>query len=134
MRAIERLLLFGWLASALTAGNAYARIVVHADRLLDVDRGAIIRNAAVVVDGERIAALGDADGSDVQHINLGDVTLLPGLIDLHTHLAWDLEDGWVTQPVLETPPDWTCEGHATHVVHSTPGSRPCAMCGRSGAL
>ena len=48
------------------------------------------------------------------------VTLLPGLIDLHTHLAWDLEDGWVTQPALETPPDWTLRGarNARRTLHA----------------
>jgi imidazolonepropionase-like amidohydrolase len=38
-------------------------------------------------------------------IDLGNVTLMPGLIDLHTHLAGDLEGDWVTRAVRETEAD-----------------------------
>ena len=63
-------------------------IIVHAARLLDVDSGRLFAPAEVLVDGERIVAV----GTSVQHpmnsevIDLGDVTLLPGLIDAHVHL------------------------------------------------
>jgi imidazolonepropionase-like amidohydrolase len=110
MRTIQSSLLFGCLASAMAVANAQNQIVVHADRLLDVERGTMVRDAAVLIEGERIAGVRNSEGPAVQHIRLGDVTLLPGLIDLHTHLAWDLEEGWITQPVKETPPDWTLRG------------------------
>jgi imidazolonepropionase-like amidohydrolase len=120
MRAMQRLLLLGWLSGAITAVDAQERIVIHADRLLDVEHGTLVRNAAVAIQGERIAAVDNAEGAEIQHIRLGDVTLLPGLIDLHTHLAWDLEAGWVTQPVMETPPDWTLRGarNARRTLHA----------------
>ena len=61
---------------------------IRAARLLDVKTGALINNAVVLVDGERISAVGSGlsipGGARV--IDLGDVTLLPGLIDCHTHL------------------------------------------------
>jgi imidazolonepropionase-like amidohydrolase len=110
MRAIQCALLVTCFVGLVAVASAQDRIVIHADRLLDGERGTILRDAAVLIDGERIAGLGDMAGTSVQHIRLGDVTLLPGLIDLHTHLAWDLEEGWVTQPVNETPPDWTLRG------------------------
>lgn len=53
---------------------------VRAARLLDVKNGALINNAVVLVEGERISAVGA--GLHIPHganvIDLGDVTLLPG--------------------------------------------------------
>lgn len=63
-------------------------IVLHAARLLDVESGKIISPGEVLVKGERIAEV----GSTVSHpagaevIDLGDRTLMPGLIDVHVHL------------------------------------------------
>ncbi|HEX3470696.1 MAG TPA: amidohydrolase family protein [Silvibacterium sp.] len=63
-------------------------IVLHAARLLDVSAGKIVSPGEVLVEGERIAAV----GSTVEHpagaqvIDLGDTTLMPGLIDAHVHL------------------------------------------------
>ena len=63
--------------------------VLHAARLLDIETGAIISPAEVLVQGDRIAATGVASVSHppgAQIIDLGDTTLLPGLIDAHVHL------------------------------------------------
>ena len=70
---------------------APARIAVHAARLLDVDGGRIVADPLVLVEGERIASVvaGGHAPDGVQVIELGDVTLLPGLIDVHVHLAND---------------------------------------------
>jgi imidazolonepropionase-like amidohydrolase len=63
-------------------------IVLHAARLLDVKGGRLVKPGEVLVDGERIVEV----GSSVKHppgaevIDLGDRTLLPGLIDAHVHL------------------------------------------------
>jgi imidazolonepropionase-like amidohydrolase len=63
-------------------------IVVHAARLLEIESGHLLAPAEILVDGERIVAV----GTSVQHppgselIDLGDTTLLPGLIDVHVHL------------------------------------------------
>ncbi|HSC05980.1 MAG TPA: amidohydrolase family protein [Steroidobacteraceae bacterium] len=110
MRAFRWGFLFSSLVCVLAIANAEEQVVVHADRLLDVVRGTIVKDAAVLVSGERIVRIGGADEPAARHIRLGDVTLLPGLIDLHTHLAWDLDEEWITQPVYETPPDWTLRG------------------------
>jgi imidazolonepropionase-like amidohydrolase len=80
--------------------------VVRAARMLDVERGTMVRDVAVSVEGGRIVAVGGAPPSEnVTVINLGDVTLLPGLIDAHTHLGYDLEGDWVNRPVKETAAD-----------------------------
>jgi imidazolonepropionase-like amidohydrolase len=65
-----------------------APIVLHAARLLRVDTGTLLQPGEILVQGERIVAV----GTSVEHpqgarvIDLGDTTLLPGLIDAHVHL------------------------------------------------
>jgi imidazolonepropionase-like amidohydrolase len=63
-------------------------IVLRAARLLDVETGAIIMPGEVLVQGERISAAGASVNHPpgAQIIDLGDTTLLPGLIDAHVHL------------------------------------------------
>jgi imidazolonepropionase-like amidohydrolase len=62
--------------------------VLHGARLLDVAAGKIVTPGDVLVEGERIVAVGSGvdhpAGSQV--VDLGDVTLMPGLIDAHVHL------------------------------------------------
>src|SRR5271155_2951401 len=63
-------------------------IVLRAARLLDIKSGRIVKPGEVLVEGERIVEV----GSSVKHpagaevIDLGDATLMPGLIDVHVHL------------------------------------------------
>jgi imidazolonepropionase-like amidohydrolase len=63
-------------------------IVLHAARLLDVKNGRVVKPGEVLVLGERIVEVGSSvkrpAGAEV--IDLGDRTLMPGLIDAHVHL------------------------------------------------
>jgi imidazolonepropionase-like amidohydrolase len=63
-------------------------VVLHAARLLDVDSGKLLTPGEVLVHGERISAIGTKveHPADARVIDLGDTTLLPGLIDAHVHL------------------------------------------------
>jgi imidazolonepropionase-like amidohydrolase len=63
-------------------------IVLHAARMLDVESGKIIAPAAILIQGDRIAGVGPGVSAPAgtQVIDLGDVTLMPGLIDAHVHL------------------------------------------------
>jgi len=65
-----------------------APLVLHAARLLDVASGKLLEPGEVLVEGERIKAAGmrvdRPQGARV--MDLGDVTLMPGLIDAHVHL------------------------------------------------
>ena len=71
------------------AFEAHAQsIVLHAARLLDIESGKIIAPGELLVRGERIVEAGSTvtHPADAQIIDLGDRTLLPGLIDAHVHL------------------------------------------------
>jgi imidazolonepropionase-like amidohydrolase len=66
-------------------------VMLTADRLIDGTGAATIHNAAIVVKDNEIAAVGTADQvkapAGAKVIHLGNVTLLPGFIDAHTHLV-----------------------------------------------
>jgi imidazolonepropionase-like amidohydrolase len=63
-------------------------IVLHAARLLDVKAGKIVKPGEVLVQGDRIAEVGTSvkHPANAEVIDLGDRTLMPGLIDAHIHL------------------------------------------------
>jgi imidazolonepropionase-like amidohydrolase len=71
--------------------SAQRSTVLRAARMIDGSGAATVRNAVVVVSGDRIVAAGSAGSvtvpADAQVIDLGDVTLLPGFIDAHTHIT-----------------------------------------------
>jgi imidazolonepropionase-like amidohydrolase len=69
------------------------RIAIRAARLLDVERGQIINHPVVVIEGARITNVGVkvAIPAGAQIIDLGDATLLPGLIDAHTHITYHFD-------------------------------------------
>jgi imidazolonepropionase-like amidohydrolase len=74
--------------STLLFAQPARTIVLHAARLLDVESGNLTAPGEILVQGERIAAVGPSvtHPSGAQVIDLGDTTLLPGLIDAHVHL------------------------------------------------
>ena len=67
---------------------AAAPIVLHAARLLQVDTGTLLQPGEILIEGDRIAAVAThiERPPNSQFIDLGDTTLLPGLIDVHVHL------------------------------------------------
>jgi imidazolonepropionase-like amidohydrolase len=91
--------------------------VVRAGRLVDPDSGTVLTDQVIVVDGRKIQAVGKGlpipAGAKV--IDLSDKTVLPGLIDCHTHLAngkvvesgdpFDVLKKTASQLVLESVPN-----------------------------
>jgi len=77
-----------FLACAQTRDNTSHEIVLHAARLLDIETGKMITPGEVLVQGQRIASAGPkvTRPAGAEIIDLGDSTLLPGLIDAHVHL------------------------------------------------
>jgi imidazolonepropionase-like amidohydrolase len=98
MRVVRMVLL---LLLATFAGNsvraqssATKKTIIRAGRVLNVRTGEMRANQAIVIDGdkvERIVAAGEVTpGAADTTIDLPNATVLPGLIDMHTHLTMDL--------------------------------------------
>lgn len=80
-------------------------VVIKAARLIDGRGGAALEPAWVRIDGEKIVEIGRqlAIPPNAKVINLGNATLLPGLIDLHTHLTDRYGTHWEEALVKTTP-------------------------------
>ena len=69
--------------------------VVRAGRLIDPDSGTVLTNQVILIKDGKIQAVGGALAlpADAKVIDLSDKTVLPGLIDCHTHVADGQSDG-----------------------------------------
>src|SRR5688572_13847968 len=78
-------------AVAQMATAAPQPVVVRAARMLDVESGRMLTNVRIVIEGDRIQSVNPATvPSGARTIDLGDVTLMPGFIDMHTHLSGEI--------------------------------------------
>jgi len=72
--------------------------VIHAARILDLKTGQIIQDGVIVISGDKIVSVGQARGvapsAGTIVINLPTATVLPGLIDAHTHLTFGTNFGY----------------------------------------
>jgi len=88
-------------------------LVIRAARLLDVASGRMLNGAIVVVEGDQITAVNPAQPpAGARTLDLGDVTLLPGFIDLHTHLSSEISPTAFTEPVRLTEADFAFKAAA----------------------
>jgi len=101
-------------------------IAVRAARLIDGRGGAPIAPAVVVIRGDRIEAAGAglAIPSGARIIDLGGATLLPGLIDLHTHLT-STGVHWEDELLKTTPGQAALHGARNALVTLTAGFTTC---------
>jgi imidazolonepropionase-like amidohydrolase len=88
-------------------------IVVKAARLVDGQGGPPIENAVVIIEDDRVARVGAGlptpAGAEV--IDLGRATLLPGLIDCHTHLTGQPGDNYYEDIFRRSPVDAAVVAH-----------------------
>ena len=91
--------------------SAQQPTVLRAARMVDVVTGVLIEPAVVVVAGGKIQSIAPREiPAGARTVDLGDLTLLPGLIDAHTHLTGDISGDWVTRSVRELPADAALRG------------------------
>lgn len=104
----KSLLRAGWLGWALVASlsaQAADHVWVHAGKLVDVERGRVLSEQAIHIEGERIVAITDfKPGADAnaRWIDWSAFTVLPGLMDMHTHLIGDISSSDIAAPLYRS--------------------------------
>jgi imidazolonepropionase-like amidohydrolase len=109
MKFCRGLLAFIFLVSCMTFSGAQATsapatnpktVVIRAGHLLDVKTGKTLSNQTIVIQGDKIVSVSDTRVPDTgayvnpQIIDLSNATVLPGLIDAHTHLTMTTNFGY----------------------------------------
>lgn len=104
---MKRLVCLIWLFTfgAADAVPQERTTLVRAGTLIDGKGGDPIKNAWILIRGDRIVSVGQGAPPDGDHleIDLSQSTVLPGLIDCHTHLTTLLEGDWRTKVFSESP-------------------------------
>ena len=87
----------------MAAHAADQPIVLKAARMFDGKSNALVQNAVVIIEGDKIVDAGSnlptPDGAQV--IDLGDATLSPGFMDAHTHLTADFSGNYSERRLQE---------------------------------
>ncbi|HEY0429439.1 MAG TPA: amidohydrolase family protein [Pyrinomonadaceae bacterium] len=101
-RFVAHLILFSFLLACSASSQSQnaqqnpipERVAIRAARMLDAAEGKLINNAVVVVENDKIVSAGSdtAIPPDAKIIDLGDATILPGLIDAHTHITYHFDE------------------------------------------
>ena len=98
---------------ARIAQPAASKVAIRAARLIDGSGGIPVREAVVLIEGDRIVAVGSrlAIPAGSQVIDLGSATLLPGLIDAHTHITGGDPRDYYERLFRRSPIDQAVDAH-----------------------
>lgn len=101
MRALSALILLTLCGAPALAGT----VEVRAGRLVDIEAGTVLKNQCIGITLDRITSIGPCGKTpkDTKVIDWRRYTVLPGLIDLHTHLADAGQSADVAAPVKTSP-------------------------------
>jgi imidazolonepropionase-like amidohydrolase len=92
---LRRVLIIIATLCAIAATAAAQVTAIRAGKLIDPDRGVVLTDQVILIHDNKIEAVGKdlAVPAGARLIDLGKMTVLPGLIDCHTHLADGAHDG-----------------------------------------
>ena len=88
---------------------------VRAGKLIDVERGRVLDNQAIHIEGERIVAIADYKNdspAEGRWIDWSGYTVLPGLMDMHTHLIGNITSSEVAAPLYTSAAEDVLQGVA----------------------
>src|SRR5579859_8182448 len=89
-----------WCVGTLAGEPASRHVVLHAGRVLDVKTGKFLTDQILIIEDGKIVSAGPSSEAkppaDAVRIELPNATVLPGLIDAHTHLTMDPHFGYET--------------------------------------
>ena len=111
--------LFGsFIYIAASAQAKPSRVLVHAGKVLDVKTGHLATDQIIVIQAEKIVSMGPAASVKAapgdRAIDLPNATVLPGLIDAHTHLTLNPQFGYETL-AISTPREALIGAHNARV-------------------
>lgn len=83
--------------------HAAEQWVVRAGKLIDVERGRVLQDQAIRIEGDRIVSIGDFKATPGERvIDWSAFTVLPGLMDLHTHLVGNIFSSEIAAPLYSS--------------------------------
>ncbi|HEY0684170.1 MAG TPA: amidohydrolase family protein [Steroidobacter sp.] len=84
---------------------------VRAGKLIDVERGRVLENQAIRIDGERIVAVADhKNDPSGRWVDWSGYTVLPGLMDMHTHLVGSIMSSEIAAPLYSSAAEDVLKG------------------------
>jgi len=100
----------------LMSGSTYGQskmIAIKAGKLIDVESGKVLTNQVILIDSNIITDIGPGlpVPKNAQVIDLGNATVLPGLIDCHTHLTSQPSGDYYAAIFRKTPMDYAVLAH-----------------------
>ena len=83
--------------------HAAEQWIVRAGKLIDVERGRVLSDQAIRIAGDRIVGIGDFKANAGERvIDWSAFTVLPGLMDMHTHLVGDISSSDIAAPLYSS--------------------------------
>jgi len=104
--------------------SVFAKTVIHAGQLIDGAGVSPLLNMTIIIEGNKIESVEKGflePGAEDQYIDLGSYFLLPGLIDMHVHLASEYSKNSYLERVTLNPADYA--------IHATANAKKTLMAG-----